>query len=95
MGPKNHTSELRQLIKDARWAMWAFATINILVLVVLVIDGMNNMFVFMAVFLQVFLFLIWLLPVFLYQVLIKKLSLKYALYTSFASYKEALGHLSW
>ena len=87
--------DLKQLVKDARRAIYAFIIINVIALLFFLLDGLYNEFVFMALFLQVFLFLFWLGPYFAYQVLIKKLRFKYAFYKSLASYKEALGHVSW
>jgi len=91
----NHVTELKELIKDARWAIWAFAIINIFVLLFFFVDGIFNEFVFVALFVQLFLFTFWLLPVFFYQVFFKKISVKYAFYTALASYKKALTHVSW
>ena len=87
--------ELGQLEKDARWAIWAFAIINFFVLLFFFVDGLFNEFVFVCLFIQVLLFLVWLLPVFCYQVFYKKLRVKHATYKALASYKEAIGHLSW
>ncbi|MEP1552011.1 MAG: hypothetical protein ABJJ44_06135 [Paraglaciecola sp.] len=95
MQPKSQSSELRQLVRDARWAIWAFAIINIFVLIFFLADGVFNEFVFVALFVQAFLVVVWLLPVFCYQVFIKQLSVKFAFYKAMATYKEALGHLSW
>ncbi len=94
MSKDNEVFQLKQLIKDARWSIAAFAFINTLVLVVLIVDGFMNQFVFLALFLQFLLFTVWLLPVFCYQLFIKKRSAKFALYKSLAAYKDALGHLS-
>ena len=88
-------AELKQLIKDARRAIWLFFIINVFVLLIFFVDGIFNEFVFVALFVQGFLFTVWLLPVFCYQVFFKKLSAKYAFYKALASYKEALGHVSW
>jgi len=71
MQPDNPVTELRQLIKDARWAIWAFIIINAFVVLFFLIDGIFNEFVFVALFIQAFLFVVWLLPVFCYQVFIK------------------------
>jgi hypothetical protein len=87
--------DLRQLVKDARWAIWAFVVLNAFVLVFFLVDGLYNEFVFVLLFIQAFLVLFWLGPVFLYQVFIKKVRLKYAVYRALASYKEALAHFSW
>lgn len=95
MHSDNQTLELRKLIKDARWAIWAFVIINIFVLVFYLADGALNEFVFMALFVQAFLFIVWLLPVFCYQVFFKRVSVKYAFYRALASYKSALGHVTW
>jgi hypothetical protein len=95
MKPQSSVTELRQLIKDARWAIWAFFIINVFVLILFLVDGILNEFVFMALLIQALLFLGWLLPVFCYQVFFKQKSAKYAFYKAMASYKDALGHLSW
>ncbi|MCK8129088.1 hypothetical protein MTF66_29025 [Pseudoalteromonas sp. 2CM39R] len=95
MQPENPVTELRQLIKDARWAIWSFVVINAFVLLFFFVDGIFNEFVFVALFVQGLLFTVWLLPVFCYQVFFKKLSVKFAFYKALASYKEALGHVSW
>jgi hypothetical protein len=95
MQPENPVTELRQLIKDARWAILSLVFINVVVLLFFFIDGVFNQFVFVALFIQAFLFVVWLFPVFCYQVFYKKLSVKYAFYKALATYKEALGHVSW
>jgi fatty acid desaturase len=95
MQPNYPVTELRQLIKDARWAIWSFVIINIFVLLFLFVDGIFNKFVFVALFVQVFLLIVWLLPVFFYQVFFKKVSVKYSFYKALASYKDALGYVPW
>jgi len=95
MQPKNQVTELRQLIKDARWAIWSVVIINIVVLLFFFADGLFNPFVFVALFIQAFLFVFWLLPVFCCQVFYKKLGVKYSFYRALATYKEALAHVSW
>jgi fatty acid desaturase len=95
MQPDIPLEELRQLIKDARRAIWLLAIVNVFVLLIFFVDGIFNEFVVVALFVQCFLFTVWLLPVFYYQVFFKKFSAKYALYKALASYKEALGHVSW
>lgn len=87
--------ELRILIEDARWAIWGFVILNIFVLLFYLVDGFLNEFVFILLFIQFFLLLFWLLPVFCYQVIIKRSRLKYAVYYALASYKEAMSHVSW
>lgn len=95
MKPANKTTELKTLIKDARRALWVFAAINITVLLFFIIDGIYNEFVFVLLFLQVLLLVVWLIPVFIYHVLVKKLRVKVAVYKALASYKEAISHVSW
>jgi fatty acid desaturase len=95
MHSESQTSELRQLVKDARWAIWLFVIVNFFVLVFFIDDGIFNEFVFVLLFIQLALVAFWLLPVFCYQVFIKKLRVKLAIYKALASYKEALGHVSW
>ena len=50
MQPESQVTELRQLIKDARWAIWAFIIINAFVVLFFLIDGIFNEFVFVALF---------------------------------------------
>ena len=95
MQSESQSSELRQLVKDARWAIWLFVIVNFFVLVFFLLDGIFNEFVFVLLFIQSALLIFWLLPVFCYQVFIKKLRVKLAMYKALASYKEATGHVSW
>lgn len=95
MEAPSNKSELRELVKDARWGIWLFIGLNSLVLLFYLLDGIFNEFVFVLLFVQVFLVFIWFLPVFCYQVFIKKLRVKVAVYKAFASNKEAMSHLSW
>ena len=95
MQSESQSSELRQLIKDARWAIWLFVIVNFFVLVFFLLDGIFNEFVFVLLFIQSAFLIFWLLPVFCYQVFIKKLRVKLAMYKTLASYKEAIGHVSW
>lgn len=88
------SSELRQLVKDAWWAIGISIAFNMLVLFFFIVDGIYNKFVLACLFLQAFLFITWLLPVFLYQVLYKKFRPKYAIYTALASYKEAFRYMT-
>ncbi len=95
MQSESQSSELRQLVKDARWAIWLFVIVNFFVLVFFFLDGIFNEFVFVLLFIQSALLVFWLLPVFCYQVFIKKLRVKLAMYKALASYKEAISHVSW
>lgn len=88
-------TETRELIKDARRAIWSFFIINVFVLLFYVIDGGYYEFVFVVLFIQALVFVVWLLPVFCYQMFVKKLNVKFAFYKAMASYKEALSHASW
>lgn len=88
------TSEIRELIKNAYWAIWFFIILNSIVLLVFWNDGILNKFVFICLFLQVIYFLVYLLPVFLYQIFCKKVRLKFAIYTALAAYKEAFRYIS-
>ncbi len=69
--------------------------VNLCVLVLFLADGIFNEIVFILLFIQSALFIFWLLPVFCYQIFIKKLRVKLAIYKALASYKEAIGHVSW
>ncbi|MEP0494455.1 MAG: hypothetical protein ABJD02_01855, partial [Paraglaciecola sp.] len=65
------------------------------VLVFFISDDIFNEFVFVFLFIQLAVVAFWLLPVFCYQVFIKKRRIKLAVYKALASYKEALGQVSW
>ena len=95
MKAQSKTTELRELIKDARWGIWLFGGLNLLVLIFFLLDGIYNKFVFLLLFIQVFLLVVWFLPVFCYQVFYKKLRGKIAIYKALASYKEAVSNFSW
>jgi hypothetical protein len=69
--------------------------LNFFVLLFFFVNGLFNEFVFVCLFIQVLLVLVWLLPVLCYQVFYKKLRVKYAIYKALASYKDAIGYLSW
>jgi len=90
-----HGLDIVSLKKDAKKAIWVFAIINIFVLVFYVVDGPFNEFVFVLLFIQAGIFLVWLLPVFIYQVIFKKLSIELSVYKALASYKDLMGHVSW
>ncbi|NHH90398.1 hypothetical protein IMPJCBKJ_02998 [Pseudoalteromonas sp. MB47] len=95
MKAPSKTTELRELIKDARWGIWLFVGLNLLVLIFFLLDGIYNELVFVLLFIQILLFVVWFLPVFCYQVFYKKLRVKLAIYKALASYKEAVSHFSW
>ena len=91
----NQSMDLNELKKDARWAIWSFILINMIVVFFFIVDGIYNPFVFVGLLVQGVLILFWILPMFLYQVLFKGINPKYAFYKALASYKDIMGHVSW
>ena len=87
--------DLNALRRDAHRAVWVLVILNIFVLLFYLIDTEFNEFVFIALFVQIGFLLLWLLPVFSYQVLVKKLDSKVAMYSALASYKNLMGQVSW
>jgi len=85
----------KQLIKDAWWGLGVFAVLNICVLAAYFIDGITNQFVFIMLFIQAGVIGLWLLPVFLWHLVKKRLPLKLATLKALASYKEAASHFNW
>ncbi len=78
---------------DARKAIWTFLIINICV--AFLAFGGERQFVLAAIFVQIVLFVFWLLPVFLYQVLLKKQALVLSVLKALASYKNLMGQVQW
>ena len=87
-------SESITIIKsDAKKAIWVLLILN--VFVALLAFGGEREFVIVALFVQVAILLLWLLPVFLYQVLIKKQDLAVSIWRALASYKNLMGQVQW
>ena len=93
MQKKAREEPISELKSDARKAVWAFLIINICVVLLALIG--NKEFVFAAIFIQLGLILLWLLPVFLYQVLIKKQAVVLSTLKALASYKNLMGQVQW
>ncbi|WP_343862805.1 hypothetical protein [Aliiglaciecola litoralis] len=87
-------SESITIIKsDAKKAIWVLLILN--VFVALLALGGEREFVIVAIFVQVAILLLWLLPVFLYQVLIRKQDLAVSIWRALASYKDLMGQVQW
>ncbi|WGL17730.1 hypothetical protein PVT68_05395 [Microbulbifer bruguierae] len=83
------------LVKDARRALWVLGCINLLVLFFFLAEGFESEIVIVGLVAQGIIFVFWLVPVFLYQVLRQKLSLKVATYKALSSYRNAMDQVSW
>ena len=81
----NNDQELR---KDAKRTLWAFVIINATAGMFWLIGGPLDEITFVFVFVQVVFLILWLLPYFLYQIIILKRDFKIALYKSLGSYKD-------
>ncbi|MDT0596635.1 hypothetical protein [Glaciecola petra] len=81
--------------RDAYRAVWVIVFINLSALLFYMLDTELNEFAFVAIFGQLFILVVWLLPVYFYQVLVKKLDTKVAIYHALASYKNLMGQVSW
>ena len=82
-------------MKDARRALWVLVIINLIVLFFFLAEGFKNEIVIVGLVSQGIIFVFWLAPVFLYQVLGKRLSLKIAVYKALASYRNAMDQVPW
>lgn len=91
----NNIFALRQLIKDARRAKWFLIVLNIMVLVVYLLDGWLNKFVFVCTFLQLGYFIFIVFPIYVYLKYIKNVRTRYAILKVMALYKEAFSYGSW
>jgi hypothetical protein len=90
---KDNQETYSGLKSDARKAILAFLIINICV-VLLALTG-ERQFVFAAIFVQFALVVFWLLPVFLYQVLVKKQALVLSAVKALVSYRYLIGQVQW
>ena len=81
----NNDQELR---KDAKRTLWAFVIINATAGMFWLIGSPLDEIAFVFVFVQVVFLILWLLPYFLYQIIILKRDFKNALYQTLGSYKD-------
>jgi hypothetical protein len=90
---KDNQETYEDLRSDAKKAIWTFLIINICV--VLLALGGERQFVIVAIFVQSALVVFWLLPVFLYQVLVNKQVLALSVLKALASYRNLMGQVQW
>lgn len=95
MSSKRREEVEESLVKDARRALWVLVVINLIVLFCFLAEGFNNEIVIVGLVFQGIIFVFWLVPVFLYQVLGKRLSFKVATYKALASYRNAMDQVQW
>ena len=93
----NNSEDLDQtaLRSDAKKALWIIGILNFFVVLFYIVDSTFNEFVFIALFIQMLILVLWLIPVFLYKLLVKKVELKLAVYGALTSYKDLISHVSW
>ncbi|WP_395343766.1 hypothetical protein PN836_004125 [Ningiella sp. W23] len=87
--------DLNAVRRDAHRAIWVLVILNAFVLIFYLIDTKLSEFVFIALFVQLSLLIVWLLPVFLYQVWAKKIGFKIAIYQALSSYRSLMRQVSW
>lgn len=90
---KDNTENCSDIRSDAKKAIWTFLIINFCV--AFLAFGGEKQFVFAAIFVQSALFVFWLLPVFLYQVVFKKEAIALSVLKALASYKNLMGQVHW
>ena len=83
----------RQLRSDAHKAIWVFVALNISVAILLFLQ--SHALAFAIIFVQIAVFILWLLPVALYQIIRKNNSIKLATYKALASYRSIMEQASW
>ena len=90
----SETEEInQQLNSDARKAIWIIVVLNISVLILFILQ--SHELAFTILFVQLAVFLLWLLPVALFQIIRKNSSVKLAVYKALASYRNIMGQASW
>lgn len=82
-----------ELQKEAIKALYFFAFINVFALVFFLLG--ENDFAAFALGVQLGLLLLWIFPVFVNNLFVKKNTLKLAGYKALASYNELMGHVNW
>ncbi len=83
-----NSKDIQELQKEAKGILWAFIIINVIAVLFWLIGSPLDEVAFIFVFVQVLFLIVWLLPYFLYQIIILKRDFKYALYKTLSSYKD-------
>ncbi len=84
----DNLKNIQDLRKDAKGTIWAFVIINVVAVLFWLIGSPLDKVSFVFVLVQVAFLVVWLLPYFLYQIIILKRDFKYAAYKTLSSYKE-------
>jgi hypothetical protein len=82
-----------QVKSDAIKAIWILVALNVSVVILYVIQSFD--LAFAILFVQAALFLFWLLPVALYQIIRKNNSIKLSAYKALSSYRNIMEQVSW
>ncbi|MBB1276508.1 hypothetical protein [Pseudoalteromonas sp. SR43-3] len=93
MEDSKSSENINQIKSDARKAIWIFTVLNLSVIFLAFIQAFD--LVFAILFIQIVLFLVWLLPVALYQIIKKNHSTKVAIYKALGSYRSIMEQVSW
>jgi hypothetical protein len=83
----------QQLKSDAKKAIWVLVVLNVSVLILFILQ--SHGLAYAILFIQLAIFIFWLLPVALYQIVRKNSSIKLAAYKALASYRNIMGQVSW
>jgi len=83
----------KQLKSDAQKAIWVIVALNLSVLILFTLQSQE--LAITILFVQLAVFLLWLFPIALYQILRKNSSIKLATYKALASYRNIMEQASW
>ena len=92
---KNSNIEItnKQLKSDAYKAIWILVALNTSVVILLFLK--SHGLAYSIIFIQIAVFILWLLPFALYQIFRKNNSVKLATYKALASYRNIMEQASW
>ena len=82
-----------QLKSDAKKAIWVLIVLNVSILILFILQ--SHGLAYAMLFIQLTVFIFWLLPVALYHIVRKSSSIKLAAYKALASYRNIMGQVSW
>lgn len=83
----------QQLKSDAKKAIWILVALNISVVILIFLH--SHGLAYSIIFIQIAVFILWLLPFALYQIFRKNSSIKLATYKALASYRNIMEQASW
>ena len=86
-------ASIRQLKSASKKALWVFVLLNFSAIVLFLLG--ETILPIIMLLLQAVAILTWFLPMFIYQVAVKKQPSKLAFHKALASYREIFGQVTW